>query len=71
MDRKPYRIITGSAETVEAGVNSLCDEYIPLPWNFQHARDGTVVTVVLWAVVEMRKAAPAGMIPVAGNGARQ
>jgi len=59
MDIEPrkIRIVTGSAEEVEATVNSLLDEYSPVSWTFAFDGGKAMVVCLLIHAAEMRKAA--------------
>jgi hypothetical protein len=55
VDQK-IRIISGGPDEVEYQVNQLLGDYVPIVWNIQPGTDGPLVTCILIAQSEMRKA---------------
>jgi hypothetical protein len=55
IDQK-IRIISGGADEVEYQANELLGDYVPIVWNIQPGPDGPLVTCVLIAMSELRKA---------------
>ena len=55
IDQK-LRIIAGGPDEVEYQVNELLGDYVPIVWNIQPGTDGPLVTCILIAQSEMRKA---------------
>lgn len=62
---KKIRILCGSPGSVEADVNPLLQEYVPIVWNIQPGKDGPMVSCILVHASEVRKAqiAMAGLPP--------
>lgn len=55
--QKRLRILSGTVEEIEFELNQMLDDYAVTVWNITPGTECVIVTVVLIAVSELRKAA--------------